>query len=94
MTRTKSGQPMAAPITGAEFAVMRYLNRPKTTAQLDQLVTNSRSVAKGLLDRGLLERENDASVPGNPYRYRLSRIGKVVVAALDGGPHHGQHHAI
>lgn len=73
---------MPAPITGREFAVMKYLNQPKTTAQLDLLVSDSRGIATRLLRRGLVERETDSSVPGNPFRYSLSRIGNVVVAAL------------
>lgn len=85
MNPTKTGNPMLAPITGREFAVMKYLNRPKTIAQLDLLVSDSRGAALRLLERGLVEREKDSSVPGNPFRYRLSRIGSVVVAALEQG---------
>ena len=67
---------------------MKYLNRPKTTGQLDMLFSNSGGVTRRLLNRGLVEREKDAGVPGNPYRYRLTRIGSVVVAALgqEGNP--------
>lgn len=85
MKRSSTGETLTAPLTGAEFAVMRYLTRPKTTTQIEPLVTNARTIARRLLDRGLLERRKGTGVPGDPYFYQLSRLGGVVVAALGQG---------
>lgn len=76
---------MKAPLTGSEFEALRYLDRPRSTHQLNQFVKHARQIVKSLLARGFLERVDGAGVVGNPYRYKLSRIGAVLLSILESG---------
>ncbi len=73
---------MKPPISAREFATLRALTRPRTAAQLTFVTPAAGSVCATLLKRGFVTREHDAHVPGNPFRYSLSKLGAALLALL------------